>query len=336
MIVSRWLASRNPVADRYDEDQAYWTELREPVGEVARISRSSDHVDVSAVRLLLEAVATHCGRVELCVIAEELGVPVCRHTDELIDRIHTRIGEDLAQLVSPASPLGLDAWNEIVSSPECDLRISPRKSFPRLRRQIEKTLSYALPDDAAAPVQVWTTDDRQPRESGRRGQTRTTRPADAPLQSIVAVRKYLRHELVADLERHRRILHGEQLNEATYCAIVMGVIEARLHNGYGVHVDTSIPGTSLRPDLIIFKNRATGVIAIELKPNAQTKGLLTDLKKLEGYVRRGQVNFGLLVYFSSTNNAEEALRQQLARSKHARKLAVRRVGIQRLRVHWTD
>lgn len=322
-------------------------------------------VVASAVRTILEALAEQLDRRAINDLADHFGVSRCRKTSDLLERIYAEIGEDLSALVSPRGPLYLDTWNDVASS----LGFAKRKSFDRLLADIQQAYAgsaqaeEALNDEASETMPGQTDEDADadldaPDDPVERADSEETdegrdaddadvesddaedddpqMPEDGRLRTISAVRRYLRRDLARELEGHRRIAKAENLNEATYCAILYEVVQARLHDGYGVHVDTTIPGTALRPDLVIFRNQATGVIAIEVKPNAQIKGLLDDLKKLEGYVRRHQVNFGLLVYFSSTPHGEQKLRAAVKKSKNYRKLAVRRVQIQKSRSDWRD
>lgn len=159
-----------------------------------------------------------------------------------------------------------------------------------------------------------------------------------PLSSIAEVRRYLKYDLPTDLERHVRVQRDE-MNEATYTAVTWETIQRRVGPKFRIEIDAAIPRTNCRADIVLYRNLSTGVIAIEVKANAQVRGLVTDLRKLRDYIRRcPDVNYGVVVYFSSVEAADALYREHRAigarSSTLGRKLAIVRVPVPRNRVSW--
>jgi hypothetical protein len=93
-----------------------------------------------------------------------------------------------------------------------------------------------------------------------------------PLTSIAEVRRYLKYDLGPELESHLRVRRDE-MNEATYTAIAWETLQRRVGSKFRIEIDESIPGTDYRADIVLYRNLSTGVIAIEVKRNAQVTGL---------------------------------------------------------------
>lgn len=85
----------------------------------------------------------------------------------------------------------------------------------------------------------------------------------------------------------------------------------------------------------------TGVIAIEVKRNAQVDGLIADLRKLRDYIKKcAHVNYGVVLYFSSIGAGDDLDRELRKISTQSttmgRKLTIVWVNVPRKRVPWGD
>jgi hypothetical protein len=76
-----------------------------------------------------------------------------------------------------------------------------------------------------------------------------------------------------------------------------------------------------------------------VKRNAQVGGLVADLRKLRDYIKKcAEVNYGVVLYFSSVQAREAVYREHRAISERSstmgRKLAIVWVAVPRRRIPW--
>lgn len=148
-----------------------------------------------------------------------------------------------------------------------------------------------------------------------------------------SLHSFIKTKLKNLVEKDKRLIQPK-MTEYTLQAIIWDHISIYAKNEWTLSIEAFIPGTNLKADIVIYKLKQDntldpryGAIAIEVKPNGQITGIKKDIKKLNKYTKlqRTPVNFGVMIFMSRQQQAEDIVKKYLRKYNELRKIHVIRI-----------
>lgn len=205
-----------------------------------------------------------------------------------------------------------------------------RRAAPVTPVHITPSAPSATPpaSESAPPASTVRATPKEPRSTRTGTQAKTSE--DVGRRSPDGLRKYIKTTLPDLLRRDPR--WASSAYEMTLQAIIWHHLSHWVEREWHLEIEAFVGKTGLKADIVIEKLTLSGethpqygLVAIEVKPNAEIQKLIDDIEKLKTYIKRTEVNFGVLIYRSNQSQYDDAVKEHIAKSGHERRIFAVRV-----------